>query len=284
MMRILITGAHSYVGCSLEHWLMRFPALYEVDTVSTRNNLWEKVDFSQYEVIFHVAGIAHIKETKSNYDLYFKVNSDLTLLIANRAKKNKVKQFIFMSSMSVYNVNKSLKPIVITKETEPRPMSSYGKSKLDAEKKLGKLNDSSFKIVILRPPMIYGPNCKGNFPRLVKLSNLIPIFPNFHNERSMLYIDNLCSCIENIINANSSGIFFPQNKQYMDITEMVKSLANIQNHKIYFLKILIPFLYLFSPFIKTINKIFGTLIYDKDLSFFASEEYSINKSLIVSLE
>lgn len=93
--------------------------------------------------------------------------------------------------MIIYNESKSLKPNIVTKDTPPNPNGFYGDSKLQAEIGINALADEKFKEVVLRPPMIYGPNCKGNFMRLAKLGTITPIFPAFHNQRSMIYIDNL---------------------------------------------------------------------------------------------
>ena len=102
MKHILITGANSFVGTSVEQWLAKEPEKYEVDTVDTINDKWREADFSKYDVVFHVAGIAHVDPKPEMAPLYYKVNRDLTVEIARHAKKQGVKQFIFMSSMIVY--------------------------------------------------------------------------------------------------------------------------------------------------------------------------------------
>src|SRR5690554_6259245 len=76
MKNILITGKNSYIGTSLENWLMRELDKYKVDTVDMKDGSWKEKDFGSYDVVFHVAGIAHIKETNDNQDLYYKVNRD----------------------------------------------------------------------------------------------------------------------------------------------------------------------------------------------------------------
>ena len=186
MYRVLITGANSYVGTNIEKWLLRTPEVFSVDTADTFDNKWKNYDFSKFDVVFHVAGIAHVDPKPEMAPLYYKVNRDLTIEIAKHAKDNGVKQFIFMSSGIVYHASKSLKGNVMTPETEPNPNDFYGDSKLQAEKGLEELICPTFKIAILRPPMIYGPNCKGNFLRLGWLATKIPVFPAWHNKRSML--------------------------------------------------------------------------------------------------
>jgi len=271
--RVLITGANSYIGTSVETWLNKYSDQFHVDTVDTINDAWKQVDFSQYDVVYHVAGIAHVKAKKSQEELYYTVNRDLTIDVAKTAKTSGVKQFIFMSSVIVYGESKSLKPVIITKDTLPSPNGFYGDSKLQAEKGLQELNDDSFKVVILRPPMIYGPESKGNFPRLIKLARVLPVFPAFHNKRSMLYIDNLCEFVRLVILQEEKGVFFPQNSEYSDTSELVKQLATLQGKKIHLVKWLVPFVHVFSPFINSINKLFGSLVYDTQLS--DKSEYAI---------
>ena len=123
MKKILITGANSYIGTSFEKWLAKFPNKYLINTVDMKSEAWEEKDFSEYDVVFHVAGIAHVKETKKNQDLYYSVNRDLVYKTAEKAKAEGVRQFIFLSSMSVYGVENK----IIDKNTPLKPSSNYGK-------------------------------------------------------------------------------------------------------------------------------------------------------------
>lgn len=266
MKRVLITGSDSYVGTNVESWLLKTPNDFQVDTVSTFNEEWKKVDFSKYDVVFHVAGIAHVDAKKKMEPLYRKINTGLTIEVATWAKEKGIKQFIFMSSSIVYKESKSLKPKIITPETEPCPNGFYGDSKLQAEIGLHELEDDSFKVVILRPPMIYGPNCKGNFMRLARLATKTPIFPAFHNKRSMLYIDNLSEMVKQIIVRELSGTFYPQNKELADTVEIVKAFAQQNNHKVHIWKWLNIFVRLGSPFINSINKMFADCYYIPEMS------------------
>lgn len=194
MKKILITGANSYIGQSLENWLEKSQGDYQVDTLDMINPAWKEYDFSPYVSIFHVAAIVHKNEKNLNQYLYDKVNRDLPIELATLAKKAGVAQFIFLSSMSVYGNNEE----VITKSTKENPSTYYGKSKLAAENGLKKLADDSFNLLILRPPMVYGPNATGNYTRLSKLSKLTVAFPKINNNRSMIFIDNLLKRLEQI--------------------------------------------------------------------------------------
>lgn len=258
MKRILITGAHSYVGTNVERWLKREPEKYHVDTIDMIDGSWREKDFSGYDVVFHVAGIAHVKETRKNRDLFFKVNRDLAIEVAKVSKKAGVSQFIFLSSMSVYGLDTG----IITRETVPKPKSSYGKSKFQAEEEIRKLEGDNFKIAILRPPMIYGKGCKGNFQKLVKLVKILPVFPKVNNQRSMIYIDNFCNFIRLAIDHSLSEFLFPQNKEFMNTSQMALWIAETLGKDIILSVWLGFFIKSLIPLIGLARKSFGNLFYE----------------------
>lgn len=265
MKRILITGKNSYVGCRVMSWLESFPDKYRADSISLRNESWKDTDFSKYDVVFHVAGIAHVDAKKRMEPLYRRVNTELTVEVAKWAKDHGVKQFIFMSSSIVYHESQSLKGDVISKDTEPDPNTFYGDSKLQAEIGLKGLEDENFKVAVLRCPMIYGPECKGNFLRLAKLATITPVFPAYHNKRSMLYIDNLSEFVKQVVDRELGGTFHPDNKDLADTVEIVRAFANQKNHKIHIWKWLNIFVYMGSPFINSVNKMFADYYFTDDL-------------------
>lgn len=273
MKNILITGKNSYIGTSLENWLMREPDKYKVDTVDMKDGSWKEKDFSSYDVVFHVAGIAHVSSDPNMEDLYYKVNRDLTIETAKKAKAEAVKQFIFMSSIIVYGDSSSSKRI-IDRNTIPTPSNFYGSSKLQAEQGIKYLESDDFKIAVLRPPMIYGKGSKGNYPRLANMAKKTPIFPNIDNERSMLHIDNLCEFIKLMIDYEESGLYFPQNKEYVKTSELVKKIAEIHGKKIIMTKVFNPVLRLMFG-IGIVNKVFGNLVYEKSISDFDKANYRI---------
>ena len=131
-------------------------------------------------------------------DLYYRVNRDLAIEVAKKAKAEGVKQFVFMSSIIVYGDSSSNRR-VITRETVPTPSNDYGRSKLQAEQGITPLESDSFKVVILRSPMVYGKGSKGNYSKLAKLAKKLSIFPDIDNERSMIHIDNLCEFVRLMI-------------------------------------------------------------------------------------
>jgi len=266
MKKILITGANSYIGTSLENWLSKYPGRYITYTVDMVDQSWKSKDFSKYDVIFHVAGIAHVSSDPKLKDMYYRVNRDLTIETAKKAKAEGVKQFIFMSSIIVYGDSSKQKRI-IDKDTIPTPSNFYGDSKLQAEKGIKELEDDSFKVVILRPPMIYGKGSKGNYPKLAKAARVLPIFPDIENERSMLYIDNLCEFVRLMIDNEESGVFFPQNEEYVKTSEMVRLIAQVHGKKIKLTKMFNPIISRMFR-VNIVNKVFGNFVYDKNMSVY----------------
>lgn len=260
MKKILITGENSYIGTSFESWMKKWPDKYLVETISTFGDVWKNIDFHGYDVIFHVAGIVHVKETNKNKDLYYTVNRDLAVSVAEKARNDGIKQFIFLSSMSIYGIIQG----VITCDTIPSPKSNAGKSKYEAEQILNRLSSDTFKIAILRPPILYGRGCKGNYPRLAKLALKMPLFPEIKNQRSMIYVDNLCELVRLLIDDCSSGLFFPQNAEYVCVSEMVKLIAEAHGKKMRMTKFFNPLLNLLK--IGMVNRVFGDLVYEKSLS------------------
>lgn len=266
MKRILITGANSFVGTNIEKWLIREPEQFQVDTVDTMNEAWKKADFTKYDVVFHVAGIAHVNPKLEMAPLYYKVNRDLTIEIANWAKEHGVKQFIYMSSKIVYHASKSLKGDWVRKDTKPDPNDFYGDSKLQAEKGLKGLQCNTFKVAIIRPPMIYGPGNKGNLPRLGWLAQKTPVFPAWHNKRSMLHVVNLAEFVKQITVREMSGTFFPQNAEYADTVEIVRLFAKEHGHKVWISRLFNPLVWLGAKFLPAIPKMFSDSYYVQEMS------------------
>lgn len=273
MKKILITGANSYIGTSFEGWLGNYSDKYTVDTIDMEDGSWKNKNFSDYDVVFHVAGIAHVSSDPKLEELYYKVNKDLAIETAKKAKLEGIKQFIYMSSIIVYG-DSSKHRRVIDRNTIPTPSNFYGNSKLQGEVGIKKLEDDKFKVVIIRPPMIYGKGSKGNYPKLSKAAQKLPIFPDVENERSMLHIDNLCEFIRLMIDNEESGLFFPQNAEYVKTSEMVRLIAEVHGKKIRLTKAFNPILRLMYG-IGIVNKVFGNLVYDKSMSEYDKASYRV---------
>jgi Nucleoside-diphosphate-sugar epimerases len=287
MIRILITGANSYIGTSFANYLAQpeFAGKYQVDTLDMIGDAWRGHDFSQYDSVYHVAGIAHSDSGKISDErakLYYAVNTDLTVECAKKAKDAGVKQFIFMSSAIVYGDSAPIgKEKLITRDTPVNPANCYGDSKVQAENGIRPLDCDTFKVVILRPPMIFGKGSKGNYPLLSKLARKLPAFPKVENKRSMLYIGNLVEFVRLMIENGEHGTFWPQNPQYSNTSEVISLIAKAHSKRC----VLIPgfgwALKLMSLATGLVNKAFGNLAYDQTMSVYKEsyQKYSLQEAI-----
>lgn len=262
----MIAGAGSYVGQNVRKYLLATSDHFEIDEVDTLDGNWRQADFGRYDVVFHVAGIAHVNAGRKLKELYYSVNRDLAIEVARAAKAAGVRQFIFMSSQIVYHESRSLRPEVLTAATKVNPNGFYGDSKLQAENGLRELECESFRVCILRPPLIYGPNAKGNFLRLMRLAKKTPIFPAWHNKRSMLYVDNLAEFVKQAILRGLCGTFCPQNRELVDTVDVVRFFAKASGRRVWVTRLLNPFVWLGSLVLQPINKMLGTYYYAPEMS------------------
>ena len=275
MKKVLITGANSYIGTNFEKYVSEHYSndlsTYTVDMI---DGSWREKDFGSYDIVFHVAGIAHADvgnvtdEVKARY---YAVNTDLAIETAEKAKKEGVKQFVFMSSAIIYGDSAPYGTTKrINKDTEPSPANFYGDSKWQADQGVRKLADDSYTVTVLRPPMIYGKGSKGNYPVLSKMAGKLPIFPDVSNERSMLYIENLCEFLCRVMTGGYGGIFWPQNGEYSRTSDVVKKISEVKHHKMLVSKVFNPAVKLASIMPGKIgglaNKAFGNLSYDMSMS------------------
>jgi UDP-glucose 4-epimerase len=261
MKNVLITGANSYIGQAVRGHLAA--AGHAVTVLDMLGEGWRQTDFSPFDAVFHVAGIAHDTGNTRDAALYYAVNRDLALATAGRAREHGVGQFVFMSSILVYN---GCKDRTITAKTVPAVRGCYGDSKLQADLALQAMNTESFRVAVLRPPMIFGRGCKGNFPRLITLARKAPVFPDIANQRSMLYIGNLCEFVKLAIEHRSAGVFFPQNGDYFRTTDMVRTLAKLLGRRLRTTRLFNGPIRLASPLLPPLRKLFGSLIYEMEMS------------------
>ena len=257
MKSILIAGIHSYIGESFKNFLKQYPNSYIVSEIATKGLEPTPDLFYGYHVILCVAGIAHIKENAKNSHLYYEVNRDMVVAIAKAAKEAGVKQFILLSSMSVYGMVSGQ----ITKKTKPKPNTAYGMSKFQADEMIKKIENDNFIFTCLRPPMVYGKNCTGNYQALRKFALKSPLFQDYINARSMIYIGNLCEFMKICIDFELRGLFFPQNAEYTNTSEMVRLIAETHRKRIRLTK---DFNWMIKGRkLKVVEKVFGDLIYEK---------------------
>lgn len=260
MKKLLVVGKSSYVGAKLIEWMKKkYGNEITITSIGTRDGEWKQFNFCKYDVVIHVSGLAHVQENLQTKDKYYEVNCVLTEEVAKKAKKSGVKQFVFLSSMSVYGVKSG----IINNDTPLTPKTYYGDSKLKAEISLKKLENEKFLVAIIRPPMIYGMGCKGNFQKLRLFSLRSPFYPDFYNKRSMIFIDNLSTFIDDIIINSRRGVYCPQDKAYVETRNMIRLVSHFNGHNI------IP-ISIFNPLIKYftkqnfVGKILGDLVYDQD--------------------
>lgn len=269
MKRLLITGANSYIGTAFERYIAsNYPDEIQMDTMDMMGDAWKDKDFAGYDAVFHVAGIAHAdvsNVSKETEQLYYQVNTELAIETAKKAKANGVRQFIFMSSMIVYGGMEHITPA-----SQPAPANFYGDSKWQADKGIRLLEDEYFHVAVLRPPMIYGPHSKGNYPVLAKLAGKLPIFPKVNNRRSMLYIENLCEFVRIVIKEELHGVFFPQNSELVNTSSLVYEIAKAKGKRMHVTRVLAPFVALGKCIPGRIGnmckKAFGSSYYDLEMS------------------
>jgi len=275
MKRILITGAGSYVGTSLEKYLQQWPECYQVDTVDMIGDSWRERSFHGYDALLHVAGLVHQLQTKDDpaqAELYDRINHRLAVETAEKAKADGVRQFLFMSSASVYGLSAPVgKVVMITGDTPLCPVDNYGISKAKAEESLAKLQDAHFKLAILRPPMIYGKGCRGNYRTMSTLAKKLPFFPRVDNQRSMLYIENLAECIRQLIDDCADGVFCPQNNEYVNTSDMFRHIARANGKGVLLIPGFTWALKLLHPVTDIADKAFGSLCYDFALSAYKKD-------------
>lgn len=276
-MRVLIVGKDSYIGEHIRDCLIsNGHEVYEIDTLTDE---WKDFDYSKYDSIVHVAAIVHDDAKNASEALFKKVNKELPFSIASKAKESGVKQYVFLSTMAVFGLDKSLseKNSIIDKSIPINPTNLYGSSKYEAEKKLKSIEDESFKVAIVRPPNVYGPGCKGNyisgFKKLADMMFICPVaYTNIH--QSMLYIDNLSELIKLVIVNNSNGVFHPQDDYAPNTVEMIELIRTANGRKTreskFFGKLVKPF-----GKLSLVKKIYGGIKYADEMSNIFEKKYRI---------
>lgn len=275
MKKILLVGQNGYIGSAFERYMSTFSE-YSVSSVSSLNYEWQKCDFSDYDAVYNVSGLAHANARQASEKEYYNVNGVLPVKIAEKAKKEAVPLFVHMSSMIIYGDMSELgKAKIIDETTVPDAEGVYGKSKIMSEKGLMELADSKFKVALIRPPLIYGEDAQDNFRRLVKFAVSSPVFPDIKNKQSMLYIDNLCELVRLIIDESCGGIFYPQQEKYIVTSQLVRDIAGKAGHSIFITKAFNPILKLLSNKMAFVRKAFGNLTYDMSISNHFEGKYRI---------
>ncbi len=273
-MNILIIGKNSYIGNHIDEWLTGKG--HQVTQLDVLTDVWRRFDYSPYDAVVHVAGIVH--QPKCNdWGLYKRVNADMPVTIAKMAKEHGVRQYVFFSTMGVYGKDKKLVPNIIDEETPLLANSMYGKSKLMAEEGLMKLQDNNFNIVCVRPPSVYGRDCRGGY--ITGFSSIVrklPVIPRAYEnvKQSFIYIDNLCELVRLIIEKNLYGVFCPQDDKAVNANELLQVIADGIGKKYHSSWLLGQGLKIFR-FIPLVKKAYGGIGYSRGLSTIAGLEYVV---------
>lgn len=272
MKRILIVGGNSYIGRSLYAWLNTNPNQYQVELVQARNNAWKKADFSKFNTVVNVAGIAHIRKITSNMkDIFFAVNRDMSIEVAKWAKEHGVRHYIQFSSMNVYGDYVDC----LKDRSAVAPTSFYGESKLEGDVGVQRLADQNFAVSIIRPPFVYGKGCKGNYNTISSIAKKTPVFPEYKNQKSMIYIDNLTEFIRLVIDNELNGILTPQNKELVSTAELVRQIAKVHNKIVMFTRVFNWGIKPACELTRLVRRAFANDCYDLSLSDYYGFQYCV---------
>ena len=276
MKKVLIIGEHSYIGNCFELFCCNQEKdQFIIDKAGAANGAWKQYNFETYDIVFLVAAIVHKKETNHVKGLYKKVNSDMAIEVAQKAKAAHVKQFVFLSTMAVFDAKEER----IMSTTKPKPTTFYGKSKLNAERRLIKMSNAEFFVTIIRPPMVYGANCPGNFAKLKKIAKYIMIFPKVENQRSMIYVETLCAYIASMMKNPSTGIYHVQNSKYVNTSDMFVKIRKAYGKRTCIIPGFQKIIYYAAKRNSFLHKIFGNCYYENALLEEAKRHYRIENEI-----
>ena len=275
-MKILIIGKDSYIGNHIDEWLEQYGHI--VTQLDVLTETWKSFDYSRFDAVVHVAGIVHRPQC-TDWNLYKSVNCDMPVSIATMAKMQGVKAYVYFSTMGVYDANKSLKGCVVDDRTPVlgEGNSMYGRSKLMAEEALTLLQNENFDVAIVRPPSVYGKDCKGGYINgFKKIAQCLPLIPRAYEDakQSFIYIDNLSECVRIIIENHLSGTFCPQDDEIPSANRLFQVICSGIGKKYRASRLLGLCLQLLS-FIPLVNKAYGGISYSKELSAIPGCDYVV---------
>ncbi len=226
-----------------------------MQTFSFLQDDFESLHVKGIDVILHLSALVHQMGGVSA-DEYESVNVSHTLKLAQKAKESGVRHFVFMSTVKVYGEESKG---MYTESFTCKPQDDYGRSKLKAEEELQKLGGENFIVSIIRTPLVYGHGVKANIKNLMKLIRKIPILPfaKIDNQRSFVYVGNLCAMIESIIEAKKGGVFLACDDTPLSTTQLIELIAQSMEKKIYLIQL--PF---FSKLLKWLKPLIYQRLYE----------------------
>lgn len=250
-MKVILTGENGYISNNCCDFLTERGI--DACCISLKQGS-DSIDFKGVDAVIHCAAIVHKKE-KDHKDEYEKINYELAKETADKALKEGVKHFVFMSTMAVYGKEQG----EINRDTPLKPVTLYGRSKLKAEEYIYNLKSKYFNVSIIRPPMVYGKGCPGNYQKLSMIAKKLPLIPDTQNKKSLIYIENLCSVIYSILKENKGGVYMPMDNVYISTGELMSMISGKRRSRLLglFVKIM--------PF-GIAKKAFGTLYYGEDIA------------------
>ena len=274
--KVLITGKNSKLGKAFEWYISGSDIA--VDSISLRDGSWKEADWSGYDAILHVAGITKTDTgtlSSEKESEYFSVNSDLTREVAQKAKNDRVSQFIYLSTMMVYgNAARIGSDRLITEDTIPVPECAYGRSKLAGES-ISELGSDDYKVLIVREPVIYGEHFDGEVDALYRIAQRVGLFPNINSCKSFIYEGNLCELLRLAIINELSGIICPQNREMITTSQLYCHMRNSYGKKCHLIKGLKGLLSLLSHVSAKIDVLFQSIRYSEELSCVDGIDYKI---------
>lgn len=252
-MKIAITGFNGFVGKAIVKEIEKYNKLKLVKIKSTEDNKIDSLNMvsrwgslnqianqlNDCDALIHLSGLAHKDDRQLSWSEYYFGNVFQTKELAKAAKKSGVKRIIYVSSLSVMEIEKDK---IINHSSPAKPNSYYGFSKLLAERVVQSICEhSDMKSIIIRPPLIYGKNAPGNFKKLKKFTNSCNILPfgGINNKKSLIGERNFAEFIIHCLLSPKElhGTFLITDKETVSTTNLFRSIANSMNKNIYMLKV-----------------------------------------------
>lgn len=266
-MKVLIVGKNSYIGRHIGAFLLEQELDTSVESISVRDDGWKNMDLQGFDAVVFAAAIVHRKDI-TDYETYYRVNAELPYAFAQKAKKEGVKKFLFLSTAGVYGVEKGLpRTNVITAQTPLLPVSPYGKSKLEGEKLLQTLEDERFLLSIVRTINVYGKDCPGNYIALfAKIAKALPIHPKAYTgvKQGFIHVRSLSKLCYLALKADKGGIYHAQDPMPVSAYEVLGALAKGMGIK----RLSLPCHTAVGllPKVSPVVKLFGGVAYDPALT------------------
>lgn len=223
--RIAVTGCSGFIGSRLVTLLEQY---YKIFCIDLRNANIEDLVFDNIHAVIHLAGIA-VDSDKISPKEYVEVNANLTERLAMKAKKEQIPHFVFISSVKVFEIGVDF--VIDSSLDKYHDTNSYAYSKLLAERCLKEIYSEQSGLTIVRPAMVFGPNCKGNILKLISLvKNRFPLpLAKISNKRALIFVDNLVWNIDSVIKSEIFGVLNLCDHSELSTTQLVEQISSSLN-------------------------------------------------------